>query len=199
MMCGHQFICFLLVFSSSVLAAEQEPWEENLRLPTTAIPYHYDLMLFPNLKTEQFSGRVSITIGVTEPMTYLLTHTKKMNITKTQLLEDSTGEELEILESFEYEPHQFWVIKPKLELKPSNNYTLLMEFHGNLRGGIKGLYLSEYVTKSGEKRYNVILKSIYLILKFCSWFQETRNDSISIDRCPRCFSMFRRTFFQKHF
>ena len=33
------------------------PWETNLRLPRSVIPVHYDLYLFPDLKTGMFSGK----------------------------------------------------------------------------------------------------------------------------------------------
>lgn len=134
----------------SKMGKKMHPWEKNIRIPKSTIPYHYDLRLHPDFETARFNGSISILIGVTSPMDYLLTHVKLMNVTSTKLYDDS-GLELELKEAFEYTENQFWVVRPAITLSPGN-YTLFMSFNGGLKGHIVGFYMSEYLTKSGERK-----------------------------------------------
>ena len=127
-----------------------EPWEKEYRIPESTIPYHYDLTLLPNLNTAWFTGHIDITIGVTKSMSYLVTHTKFLNISNTEL-KDSSGRKIKLKKSFEYEPNEFWVVLPEKKLNP-DNFTLSLDFDGYLKRGIVGFYMSEYTTKLGEKR-----------------------------------------------
>ena len=48
--------------AADVEAAATMPWEE-LRLPTSVTPSHYNLLLHPNLTTNYFTGHVDITVS----------------------------------------------------------------------------------------------------------------------------------------
>lgn len=137
--------------TTTTTEAPKEPWEREYRIPKTTLPHHYNLYLHPNLDTGIFTGSVDILIGVTSPMDYLLAHVKQMNVTKTELISVLTGDMLPLMDAFEYEPNQFWVVRPRDTLRPGN-YTLKLEFDGSLDGSIVGLYRSVYTTKAGEKR-----------------------------------------------
>ncbi|KAL7633447.1 UNVERIFIED_CONTAM: hypothetical protein RMT77_016318 [Armadillidium vulgare] len=125
-------------------------WEYSIRLPKETIPYHYDILFHPNFETKVFMGRVNILIGVMSKMNYLLTHAKYMNISSTSL-SDTFGKEYKILNSFEYKENEFWVVIPEKQLTPKN-YTLSINFSGNLEGHIVGFYTSNYTSESGELR-----------------------------------------------
>ncbi|XP_066980516.1 glutamyl aminopeptidase-like [Macrobrachium rosenbergii] len=137
--------------SSTTTEAPKEPWEREYRIPRATTPIHYDLFLHPDLETGRFEGKNTITIGVNEPIDYLVVHVKQMNVTKTELKDGSTGQPVPLNDAFEYEPNQFWVVRPKGTLQPKN-YSLYLEFEGSLDGSIVGLYRSSYTTKDGEKR-----------------------------------------------
>ncbi|CAL4084418.1 unnamed protein product [Meganyctiphanes norvegica] len=128
-----------------------EPWEKKYRIPRATLPHHYDLYLHPDLDTGEFTGRVRILVGVTQPMDYLVTHIKEMDILSTELVNEASGKSVELMDSFEYKPNQFWVLRPKTILQPGN-YTINLSFKGPLDGHIVGFYRSVYTTKAGEKR-----------------------------------------------
>ena len=74
---------------------------------------------------------------------------------QTSLIATDSGETVELDESFEYKPNEFWVIRPRESFISSDvNYTLFLEFAGKLVGnGIVGFYKSVYAdSKTGEKR-----------------------------------------------
>ncbi|MPC77823.1 Glutamyl aminopeptidase [Portunus trituberculatus] len=133
--------------------APKEPWEKEYRIPRTTLPYHYDLYLHPNMEQGDFTGKVTLLIGVTAPITYLVTHVKKLNVTSTVLVRRGGGgeEEVEVERSFEYAPNEFWVVVPDHVLLPGN-YSLTLEFAGTLTGSIVGFYRSTYTNAAGEKR-----------------------------------------------
>lgn len=139
--------------TTTMASTAKEPWEKEYRIPTTTLPHHYDLYLHPDLDSGDFSGRVTILIGVTSPMTYLVSHVKKMNVTFTSLQKEGERgkEEVEVERAFEYQPNQFWVVVPRRALRPGN-YSLTLHFTGTLTGSIVGFYRSVYTTAAGEKR-----------------------------------------------
>ena len=131
-------------------------WETEYRIPQSTQPIHYDVYLFPHLDTDTFDGKVAIDIEVsaTDPRDFLVVHTKFLEITKTTLVASESGEEVEIAESFEYKPNEFWVVRAKNSIPAGFKYTLFLEFNGKLVGnGILGFYKSVYVDPiSGETR-----------------------------------------------
>ena len=132
-------------------------WETDYRIPQSTQPLHYDVYLFPDLKKDTFNGKVAIDIQVTgtTPREFLVVHTKHLNITKTNLVVTESGEEVDLAESFEYQPNEFWVVRPQAKhIPPGLVYTLFLEFNGKLVGnGILGFYKSVYVdSKTGENR-----------------------------------------------
>jgi len=137
--------------ASAVDPAQQQAWEREYRIPRDTLPLHYDLYLHPDLNAGRFSGQVAIMVAVTSPKHFLVAHVKDMNVTSTKLKDLATGQHVELKDSFEYKPNQFWVVLPKMELK-EGNYSMELEFNGNLDDKIVGFYKSVYTKKNGEKR-----------------------------------------------
>ncbi|XP_063847044.1 glutamyl aminopeptidase-like [Scylla paramamosain] len=137
--------------TTTTTTTPQEPWARQYRIPRSTLPHHYDLYLHPDMEQGDFTGKVTILIGVTAPMTYLVSHVKKLNVTSTVLVR-ADGGEVPLERTFEYEPNQFWVVVPDEVLQPGN-YSLTMEFTGTLTGSIVGFYRSTYTNAAGEKRY----------------------------------------------
>ena len=74
---------------------------------------------------------------------------------QTSLVATDSGETVELDESFEYKPNEFWIVRPRESFIASDiNYTLFLEFDGKLVGnGIVGFYKSVYAdSKTGENR-----------------------------------------------
>ena len=129
-------------------------WETEYRLPASVQPQHYDLYLYPNLETDTFSGHVNITLEISQPRTYVNLHVKNLSVTHTKLFSvtDNDAEEVvPLLEAFEYEPNQFWVVRldEKDPLRPGT-YKLYLEFNGRLDNGILGFYKSVYTDEQGQ-------------------------------------------------
>lgn len=97
-----------------------------------------------------FTGKVTILIGVTAPIKYLVSHVKKLNISST-MLKRADGREVSVQRAFEYKPNEFWVVVPDEVLQPGN-YSLILDFAGTLTGSIVGFYRSTYTNAAGEKR-----------------------------------------------
>ena len=72
-----------------------------------------------------------------------------MTISRTYLT-DNEGNEVNYSHAFEVKKNQYWVVYLETEVQPGN-YSLLMEFSGNLTRGITGFYLSRYTNEAGEK------------------------------------------------
>ena len=135
--------------------SEAREWETEYRIPQCTQPLHYDVYLFPDLEKDTFMGKVAIDIEVTgAPRDFLVVHTKYLDITKTSLVATESGEEVDLDESFEYKPNEFWVVRSKANIPSGFCYTLYLEFNGKLVGnGILGFYKSVYVDpKTGETR-----------------------------------------------
>ena len=132
-----------------VMEEGTEPWEKDVRLPGHLLPLHYALHLHPDLDTGLFTGRVAISIQATAPTAYLLVHTKHLHISNTRLA-TAEGVEVSYSRAFEYEKNEFWVVDVGEEVE-AGNYTLSMEFRGNLTQGITGFYKSVYRNSAGEE------------------------------------------------
>ncbi|XP_021921672.1 glutamyl aminopeptidase-like [Zootermopsis nevadensis] len=151
----------------SVQKSAPKPWETDYHLPSATDPIHYDIFLHPDLSNLTFSGKVTITIRVKNPRSFLLVNAKYLDIYETRLTgpvaPDNEGEErakagevreIDIGEAFEYKPNEFWVvvIKNNTELQPGI-YSLHLQFRGSLSGKIVGFYSSTYTdSKTQEKR-----------------------------------------------
>ena len=126
-----------------------EAWEKDVRLPSHLLPLHYDLYLHPDLTSGLFMGRVTIAIEATSPTSYFLVHTKHLDISDTRLSNED-GEEVSYMKAFEYERNEFWVVQLEGEVE-AGNYSLSMQFNGNLTRGITGFYKSVYTNRLGDK------------------------------------------------
>jgi glutamyl aminopeptidase len=126
-----------------------ERWEKEVRLPRHLLPLHYDLRLHPDLDTGLFSGRVAIQIQAIAPTSHFLVHTKHLTISETQLHTEA-GLRVNYDRAFEYERNEFWVVELGGEAE-AGNYTLSMEFQGNLTRGIQGFYRSLYTNSLGRQ------------------------------------------------
>ncbi|XP_043192458.1 glutamyl aminopeptidase-like isoform X2 [Amphibalanus amphitrite] len=104
------------------------------------------------METGLFTGTVDILIRVSKKRSHLVTHSKFLNITRTSLTRPG-GDTVKVKRAFEYEPNEFWVVQTGQPISPGN-YTLSLEFSGNLTRSITGLYRSVYTNgDTGQKRF----------------------------------------------
>jgi puromycin-sensitive aminopeptidase len=127
----------------------------TFRLPKAITPIAYNLFLHPNFEQKTFTGNVKIDINVAEKMQFIALHSKFLNVTKTKLMRQLQNglEGIEIKNTFEYEKFEYFVVEPETSLD-AGNYTIDLDFAGNLDHKIVGFYSSTYFDKmKKQKRY----------------------------------------------
>ena len=133
-------------------ASESEPWKD-LRLPHNVMPIHYDITLYPDFYGDHgwFYGNETAELNVLTPTKVILIHANTMNITRTTLTYDG-GENIQIENTFWYEPNQFWVVQTVAPVR-AGLVKLQLQFDGSLTRAIVGFYKSTYTnSQTGEIR-----------------------------------------------
>ncbi|XP_061115379.1 endoplasmic reticulum aminopeptidase 2-like [Conger conger] len=152
-------VCFQLAlactgFTSEASSSQPFPWNQ-LRLPNNVVPKHYDLSIHPNLRTLNFTGTVRISVDVKQDTSYIVLHSKGLDITKAKILGEDDGkpvdkeQNLTVLEHLEQE--QIALLLP-YQLQEGRKYQLHIEFQASLADDFDGFYKSTYMTRDGEKR-----------------------------------------------
>ncbi|XP_019765987.2 glutamyl aminopeptidase isoform X2 [Dendroctonus ponderosae] len=108
------------------------------RLPTNVKPALYDLFLYPDLQTGLFKGSVIISLAVSGQASSIVLHSNGLNITKVLVNEEQAD--------FNVEPAYEIVT---ITRKDGSNFTSLsdvlnIEFNGDMKNRIVGLYTSSY-------------------------------------------------------
>lgn len=60
-------------------------------------------------------------------------------------------QDVNIIDAFEYEPNEFWVIRTSVV--EAGSYQISMSFSGSLKTGIVGFYYSDYTDEEGVQRW----------------------------------------------
>ncbi|XP_053726142.1 endoplasmic reticulum aminopeptidase 1b [Synchiropus splendidus] len=150
-------LLLLLVSTPSSSAAqlpgvkdEREPFPWNqMRLPKTIFPLHYDLSIHPNLTSLDFTGVVRIQLDVREDTRTIVLHAKQMMVGNALLLAPDGARPLQVLEN--PRAHLIALQTPSMMTR-GRKYEVQLEFSANLSDSFHGFYKSTYKTKSGETR-----------------------------------------------
>ncbi|XP_022081849.1 putative aminopeptidase-2 isoform X2 [Acanthaster planci] len=130
-------------------------WEE-IRLPLSLIPEHYDLTIRTDLTEFVFNGTVDILFECKEKTSIVLLHSKSLNFTEgvTEITRINDGPTpTRTKEPWIYEPHDFVVVELNSYLTVGEKYNLHMEFQGPLEADLRGYYRMSYTTKAGEEKF----------------------------------------------
>lgn len=65
--------------------ADDRPWDTDYRLPEQLHAENYELLLHPDMVTDEFSGRLTLTLRLTAPLAYLPLHQKGLNVSNPAL------------------------------------------------------------------------------------------------------------------
>jgi aminopeptidase N len=125
----------------------------DVRLPRSIKPISYDIVIAPDLSSENFTfkGDVIIKIHIDESCKNISLHswtlTIKRNYTSIKLLDEDgneTDDEIEVIDQQFMEEKQFLVIKTKEELIKGKNYLLKIKYQGLILDNLQGFYKSSY-------------------------------------------------------
>ncbi|KAL3279070.1 hypothetical protein HHI36_016584 [Cryptolaemus montrouzieri] len=116
------------------------------RLPLLILPKTYDLYLYPDLQTGNFSGKIIASVNVSETTDVVTVNSKGLSIKNAKI--DNEEASIDYDEKFE---------RLNLRKKSGNNVdspnsVIEMEFDGDMKNKITGLYTSSYKNKNGELR-----------------------------------------------
>nr|CAD7201178.1 unnamed protein product [Timema douglasi] len=130
--------------------------QQNYRLPTHIVPYHYNVVLQPNLDddTFQFTGRVEISFNVTETTDRVQLHADDLEIDNTTIaVEPLTiwGEFDNFTTTVDSLRH-IYDIKLSDYLLTGHRYRLHLNYKGYHREDMAGFYRSYYY-RNGVKRW----------------------------------------------
>ncbi|XP_076855099.1 endoplasmic reticulum aminopeptidase 1b [Brachyhypopomus gauderio] len=127
------------------------PWNK-MRLPQTASPLRYDLVLHPNLTSLDFTGSVKIRVEVRQDTRALILHSKDLNISRAAVLGPHPAQS-QTLRVLEYPPYQqVALVTDHKGLKRGGVYVISLDFAANLSESFHGFYKSTYRTAEGEER-----------------------------------------------
>lgn len=131
---------------STTLAARTEAKTSEMskyRLPTSVKPTLYDLYLFPDLQTGLFRGNVTVNLSLSEPVNTLVIHSNGLNITRVNVNDEEANFQLDA-------PYEIITITKKDESTfTTSTNSLAIEFNGDMKNRIVGLYTSSYKSKKG--------------------------------------------------
>nr|CAD7397437.1 unnamed protein product [Timema poppensis] len=130
--------------------------QQNYRLPTHIVPYHYNVVLKPNLDddTFQFTGRVEISFNVTETTDRVQLHADDLEIDEDTI----AVEALTLWGDFDNHTvtqdslRHIYDIKFSDSFRVGHRYRLHLNYKGYHREDMAGFYRSYYY-KNGVKRW----------------------------------------------
>ncbi|XP_068911741.1 glutamyl aminopeptidase isoform X1 [Tenebrio molitor] len=118
------------------------------RLPTSAVPTKYDLYLFPDLLTGLFRGKVTAMTNIQETTNEIVMHSNQLNINEV-FVNDNLG-------SFEVDQQYELLTVRKTdgsEFSQGSVVNITVDFDGDMKNRIVGLYTSSYTNAVGDVRY----------------------------------------------
>ncbi|XP_034512443.1 endoplasmic reticulum aminopeptidase 2 isoform X2 [Ailuropoda melanoleuca] len=133
---------------------EPFPWNQ-LRLPSTVIPLHYDLLIHPNLTSLDFVGSEKIEVLVRDATQFIILHSKDLEIMNVVLQSEEDlrygkpGKRLNVLN---YPAHQQIALLAPEKLMADLRYSVAIDFQAKLANGFEGFYKSTYRTRGGKTR-----------------------------------------------
>lgn len=123
----------------------------DVRLPRSNIPTLYDIYLKPDIYSAdptqfKFYGRISISFECVGSTTNITMHKNKLMVSDIQVTNQNTGSPTPgVVGQSEDKDRQFLIIHLDGALQRGQNYTVAMNFVGDLTDDLTGLYLSSYM------------------------------------------------------
>lgn len=135
--CAHSIVIFLFVIASNVSCQNSKN-----RLSKNVTPSIYDLHIGVSMESLRFSGSETIYIHANQPTSAIELHALDLSIYDVHVIEGEN--ELPITATRYNDETQIYTITLGQSLISGGNYTLKLEFEGEIKDDMKGLYRSSY-------------------------------------------------------
>ncbi|XP_035680492.1 aminopeptidase N-like isoform X1 [Branchiostoma floridae] len=149
-------IGLIIGFEAGRGGVESKPWQQ-VRLPETLLPIHYDVELQVDVTAFTVVGQVNVTLRCATPTRYVILHAAELDVVSgdgTPGVTSNDGVTVPRITSwFLYTENQYLVLELDKELTKGVVYTVSINFRGTLRDGLIGFYRSSYVNNDGQTRY----------------------------------------------
>ncbi|XP_054628596.1 endoplasmic reticulum aminopeptidase 1-like [Dunckerocampus dactyliophorus] len=139
-----------------ITGAHPFPWDQ-MRLPKTVFPVHYEMTIHPNLTTLDFMGIVRIQLEVRMDTKAIVLHAKQLKTFNVKLRTPEGVRALRVLENPYYQ--QLALLSDEV-LTEGKDYEVQLEFSAQLSDSYHGFYKSSYRTSSGESYILELFKDL---------------------------------------
>jgi puromycin-sensitive aminopeptidase len=123
--------------------------DSRYRLPHTARPTHYRLLIAPDLESATFDGTAIITVDVREPVTEIVCNAIELEI-HSAMLRDTTGHEYS--GTVTADPDTERVTVAVASPLAAGSVTLTFTYSGLLNDKLRGFYRSTFTDNEGAKQ-----------------------------------------------
>src|SRR5262245_52453551 len=125
------------------------PELDPYRLPTTVVPFRYDLTLEPDLESATFTGFESVAVEVREAVDEVVLNANEIEVEEAWLERD--GVRLDATVTFDKE-HERVHLALDGTAEPGQ-WTLNARFHGILNDKLVGFYRSRFTDQDGNEHW----------------------------------------------
>ncbi|XP_063834773.1 aminopeptidase N-like [Ostrinia nubilalis] len=142
----------------TVLLALQWAVAHEYLLPGDVHPSHYDLRVTYDIDPAtnfSFFGVVDILLSTVKPTSKIILHAQDFSIASQAVTltgQDAPG----VMGAAINDTYNFLTVSLDKNLEVGHNYTLTIPFYGNLKTGLDGVYISQYVNKNTKSKEYLI-------------------------------------------
>lgn len=134
------------ISAKNLPSPENYQQELSYRLPTNVRPLKYTLSINVDVENEIFGGNVTINLEVTTSTNTIQLNYKEITVawSNARLSLDASGQTFQVINQIDRPIEQIYELHFQSDLVVGT-YTLELQFEGNVRHDLTGLYKSSYI------------------------------------------------------
>lgn len=149
------FLCFVAIHHKNGATAEDKK-TNDIRLPKSVVPEHYNVSILPDLETNEMEGTVRMDFHVLNVTDRIVMHGVNLTVVDesvvVELLDPSAGDKQLKFASVQYDSvKEFIIIQLDSPLNPGR-YRVSLDYVGFLSNNLKGLYRSNYFDLTSQSK-----------------------------------------------